>query len=95
MGKFRSEFSPLGSASAHLALARTEAGIFRLFFAENPAFLVPNYGSHSAGRCARRGRAEAALRDDKLRIVEETQVPGAKVTEVARRNGVAASVVFI
>jgi transposase len=31
---------------------------------------------------------------DKLRIVEETLVPGAKVTEVARRNGVAASVVF-
>jgi transposase len=33
-------------------------------------------------------------RDDKARIVEETLVPGAKVTEVARRNGVAASVVF-
>ena len=32
--------------------------------------------------------------DDKARIVEETLVPGAKVTEVARRNGVAASVVF-
>ena len=32
--------------------------------------------------------------DDKVRIVEETLVPGAKVTEVARRNGVAASVVF-
>jgi transposase len=32
--------------------------------------------------------------DDKMRIVEETLVPGAKVTEVARRNGVAASVVF-
>ena len=32
--------------------------------------------------------------DDKLRIVEETLVPGAKVTEVARRNGIAASVVF-
>ena len=29
-----------------------------------------------------------------MRIVEETLVPGAKVTEVARRNGVAASVVF-
>jgi len=28
------------------------------------------------------------------RIVEETLVPGAKVTDVARRNGVAASVVF-
>ena len=27
--------------------------------------------------------------DDKARIVEETLVPGAKVTEVARRNGVA------
>jgi transposase len=32
--------------------------------------------------------------EDKMRIVEETLVPGAKVTEVARRNGVAASVVF-
>jgi transposase len=32
--------------------------------------------------------------DDKTRIVEETLAPGAKVTEVARRNGVAASVVF-
>jgi transposase len=32
--------------------------------------------------------------DDKIRIVEETLVPGAKVTEVARRNGVAASLVF-
>ncbi|WP_410469828.1 transposase [Bradyrhizobium sp. 33ap4] len=29
--------------------------------------------------------------DDKARIVEETLAPGAKVTEVARRNGVAAS----
>ena len=33
-------------------------------------------------------------RDDKARIVEETLAPGAKVTEVARRNGVAASLVF-
>jgi transposase len=32
--------------------------------------------------------------DDKARIVEETLAPGARVTEVARRNGVAASVVF-
>jgi transposase len=32
--------------------------------------------------------------DDKARIVEETLVPGAKVTDVARRNCVAASVVF-
>ena len=30
--------------------------------------------------------------DDKARIVEETLVPGAKVTDVARRNGVAARV---
>jgi transposase len=29
-----------------------------------------------------------------MRIVEETLAPGAKVTEVARRNGVAAGVVF-
>jgi transposase-like protein len=32
--------------------------------------------------------------DDKARIVEETLAPGAKVTEVARRNGVAASLVL-
>jgi len=32
--------------------------------------------------------------DDKARIVEETLAPGTKVTEVARRNGVAASVLF-
>ena len=32
--------------------------------------------------------------DDKARIVEETLAPGAKATEVACRNGVAASVVF-
>ena len=32
--------------------------------------------------------------DDKARIVEETLAPGAKVTEVARRSGVAASLVF-
>ena len=32
--------------------------------------------------------------NDKMRIVEETLLPGAKVTEVARRNGLAASVVF-
>src|ERR1700744_1432721 len=32
--------------------------------------------------------------DDKARIVEETLAPGAKVTAVARRNGVAASLVF-
>jgi transposase len=32
--------------------------------------------------------------DDKTRIIEETLAPGAKVTEVARRNGIAASVVF-
>jgi transposase-like protein len=32
--------------------------------------------------------------DDKARIVEETLAPGAKVTAVARHNGVAASLVF-
>src|SRR6185503_6035228 len=32
--------------------------------------------------------------DDKARIVEETLAPGAKVAAVARRNGVAASLVF-
>jgi transposase len=33
-------------------------------------------------------------RDDKMRIIEETLLPGAVVTEVARRNGIAASLVF-
>jgi transposase len=32
--------------------------------------------------------------DEKARIVEETLAPGAKVTDVARRNDVAASVLF-
>lgn len=32
--------------------------------------------------------------DEKTRIVEETLVPGAKVSEVARRHGIAASLVF-
>jgi transposase len=32
--------------------------------------------------------------DDKMRIIEETLAQGARVTEVARRNGIAASVVF-
>jgi transposase len=32
--------------------------------------------------------------DEKTRIVEETLVPGAKISEVARRNGVSASLVF-
>jgi hypothetical protein len=39
-------------------------------------------------------RRRRCSQDDKARIVEETLAPGAKVTEVARRNGVAASVVF-
>src|ERR1700735_5530663 len=39
-------------------------------------------------------RGRRCSQDDKARIVEETLAPGAKVTEVARRNGVAASVVF-
>ena len=33
-------------------------------------------------------------REDKDRIVEETLAPGAKVSEVARRHGLAASLVF-
>jgi transposase len=33
-------------------------------------------------------------RDDKARIVEETLSPGAKVSEVARRHGISASLVF-
>jgi transposase len=39
-------------------------------------------------------RRRRCSQDDKARIVEETLAPGAKVTEVARRNGVAASLVF-
>jgi transposase len=33
-------------------------------------------------------------RDDKARIVEETLAPGAKVSEIARRHGISASLVF-
>jgi|SRR5579872_2852943 len=33
-------------------------------------------------------------REDKVRIVEETLAPGAKVSEVARRHGISASLVF-
>ena len=32
--------------------------------------------------------------DEKTRILEETLVPGAKISEVARRNGISASLVF-
>ncbi|HXJ00343.1 MAG TPA: transposase [Micropepsaceae bacterium] len=32
--------------------------------------------------------------DEKMRLVEETLAPGAKVSEVARRNGVSASLLF-
>jgi transposase len=32
--------------------------------------------------------------DEKMRLVEETLVPGAKVSAVARRNGVSASLLF-
>jgi transposase len=33
-------------------------------------------------------------REDKARIIEETLAPGAKVSEVARRHGISASLVF-
>src|ERR1700687_4160756 len=33
-------------------------------------------------------------RDDKMRFIEETLAPGAVVTEIARRRGIASSVVF-
>ena len=33
-------------------------------------------------------------REDKARIIEETLAPGARVSEVARRNGISASLVF-
>ena len=32
--------------------------------------------------------------DEKMRLIEETLVPGAKVSEVARRNGISASLLF-
>ena len=32
--------------------------------------------------------------DDKMRMIEETLAPGAVVTEIARRNGIATSLVF-
>ena len=32
--------------------------------------------------------------DEKTRLVDETLVPGAKVSEVARRNGISASLLF-
>jgi transposase len=38
-------------------------------------------------------RRQRLSHDDRTRIVEETLAPGA-MTEVARRNGIAASVVF-
>jgi glycosyltransferase involved in cell wall biosynthesis len=47
VGKFRSEFSLLGSASALIAIARVEAGIFRLFFPGKPVFFLPDYGSRN------------------------------------------------
>src|SRR3979411_1722921 len=33
-------------------------------------------------------------RDDKMRIIEETLAPGAVATEIARRHGIATSLVF-
>ena len=33
-------------------------------------------------------------RDDKMRIIEETLVPGAEVTEIALRHGIATSLLF-
>ena len=43
------------------------------------------------GRVERRRRWS---RDDKMRIIEETLAPGAVVTEIARRHGIATSLVF-
>ena len=34
------------------------------------------------------------FRDDKMRIIEETLAPGAVVSEIARRHGIATSLVF-
>jgi len=33
-------------------------------------------------------------RDEKMRIIEETLAPGAVVTEIARRHGIATSLLF-
>jgi glycosyltransferase involved in cell wall biosynthesis len=58
-GKFRSEFSLLGGASALIAIARTEAGIFRLCFPAKPVFFVPDYGTKEHKPCD----ADARLND--------------------------------
>src|SRR3954452_14640892 len=39
-------------------------------------------------------RRRRCSRDDKMRIIEETLAPGAVVTEIARRHGIATSLVF-
>lgn len=48
-GKFRSEFSLLASASALIAIAKTETGLFRLCFSEKPVFFIPDYGIKNYG----------------------------------------------
>jgi transposase len=51
--------------------------------------------SVDAGRSSGRGeRRRRWSRDDKMRIIEETLAPGAVVTEIARRHGIATSLVF-
>ena len=65
------------------------------YFAKRVTLSLALRSSGDAGRgLGRVGTAAALSQDDKARIVEETLVPGAKITDVARRNGVAASVVF-
>ena len=48
VSKFRSEFSLLAAASALIAIAAPEAGLFRLCFPKKPVFFVPEYTSARA-----------------------------------------------
>ena len=45
IGRWRSEFALLGLASAMIAIAAPEAGLFRLCFPEKPVFFIPDYSS--------------------------------------------------
>ena len=45
IGRWRSEFALLGLASALIAIAAPEAGLFRLCFPEKPVFFIPDYSS--------------------------------------------------
>ena len=45
IGRWRSEFALLGLASALIAIAAPEAGLFRLCFPEKPVLFIPDYSS--------------------------------------------------